>query len=282
MNLKKSTIPAVILITLITTFFANVASAEEEAAPEAKTYGVNLDLGFATIYNFRGLNTFQEEGQMDQNGAFFPSVTWSIGETGLYIGYWGAYQLSGNNIPEMVDGALGHEQDLYIGYDKSFGADDMFTFSAAFTYFFYPFASVEIDADNTVENPSIIEPLLGFGISAGVDLGLSVSYFAGIDDATKSLSHLYIKPSIAKSVSFGERFGLDMSLGMGFKVWTGEEGEKPEDNTVDLAIDFALPIALEGSLYAAPAVSLAWTNLDGVSAGNEYMVYGGLNIGADF
>ena len=281
MNFRKSIIPEVILITLLSTISASVAFAEEDTA-EAKTYGVNVDLGFATIYNFRGFNTFQEDSQMDQNGGFFPSVTWSIADSGLYIGYWGAYQLSGDNISDNVTGALGHEQDLYIGYDKSFGADDMFTFSAAFTYFFYPFATVVIDADNTVDNPSIIEPLLGFSIASVVDLGLNISYFAGVDDATKSLSHLYIKPSIGKSFSFGERFGLDMSLGAGFKVWTGEEGEKPEDNTVDLAFDFALPIALEGSLYAAPAVSLAWTNLDGVPAGQEYMVYGGLNIGADF
>jgi hypothetical protein len=278
MNFRKSTIPAVILITLLSTISANIAFAEEEAA-EAKTYGVNVDLGFATLYNFRGFNTFQEDGQMDQNGAFFPSVTWGIGDTGLYIGYWGAYQLSGDNISANVSGALGHEQDLYIGWDKSFGPDDMLTFSAAFTYFFYPFASVETE-DGTVENPSIIEPLLGFSVSSAIDLGISISYFAGVDDATKTLSHMYFKPSIGKSFSFGERFGLDMSLGAGFKIWTDEDG--PEDNTVDLAIDFALPIALEGSLYAAPAISLAWTNLDGVPAGDEYMVYGGLNIGADF
>ena len=279
MNFRKSTIPAVILITLLSTISANIAFAEEEAA-EAKTVGVNVDLGFATIYNFRGDNVFDDGKQMDQNGAFFPSVTWNIGETGLYVGYWGAYQLSGDSLSVNVTGALGHEQDLYLGWDKSFGPDDMLTFSAAFTYFFYPFATIELEDGTVVDNPSIVEPLLGFSIFSAVDLGITVSYFAGIDDATKTLSHLYVKPSIGKSFSFGERFGLDMSLGAGFKVWTDEDG--PEDNTVDLAFDFALPIALEGSLYAAPSVSLAWTNLNGVSADNEYMVYGGLNIGADF
>ncbi|MBN2717945.1 MAG: hypothetical protein JXX14_19000 [Deltaproteobacteria bacterium] len=273
MNFRKSIIPAVILITL----FTNVAFAQDDAAEESSA-GVNVDLGFATIYNFRGFNTFQEDSQMDQNGAFFPSVTWSIADTGLYIGYWGAYQLSGNNIAANVTGALGHEQDLYLGYDKSFGADDMFTVSLAFTYFFYPFATGMDDDGEEIGNPSIIEPLVGFSVSTVVDLGLSLSYFAGVDDSTSGLTHLYIKPSIGKSISFGERFGLDMGFGAGFKVWK----EDIDDNVVDLSFDFALPIALEGSLYAAPSVSLAWTNLEGVGAGNEYMVYGGLNIGADF
>ena len=289
MNFRKAIIPAVILITL----FTNIALAEEEAAEE-KSYGVNVDLGFATIYNFRGYNTFQEDSQMDQNGAFFPSVTWSIGETGLYLGYWGAYQLSGDNISANVTGALGHEQDLYVGWDKSFGPDDMLTFSAAFTYFFYPFATgVDEDGDK-VDNPSIVEPLIGFSVSSVVDLGLNVSYFAGVDGSTEGLSHLYIKPTIGKSFSFGERFGLDMGLGAGFKVWK----EDIDNNVIDLSFDFALPIALEGSLYAAPSVSFAWTNIDEVEtgemdangnavmakvgAGDEYMVYAGLNIGADF
>ncbi|MBN2529801.1 MAG: hypothetical protein JXR76_25645 [Deltaproteobacteria bacterium] len=278
MKFRKSIIPAVVLITL----FTNVAIAEEAA--EEKSYGVNVDLGFATIYNFRGVNTFAEDSQMDQNGAFFPSVTWSIGETGLYLGYWGAYQLSGNNISENVTGALGHEQDLYIGWDKSFGPDDMMTFSVAFTYFFYPFAKGLANNGDEINNPSIVEPLVGFSLSSVVDLGLTLSYFAGVDDSTSGLTHLYIKPSIGKSVSFGERFGLDMGFGAGFKVWK----EDIDDNVVDLSFDFALPIALEGSLYASPSVSLAWTNFEKtetgakIPAGKEYMVYAGLNIGADF
>ena len=274
MNFRKAIIPAVILITL----FTNVAFAQDDAAEESSA-GINVDLGFATIYNFRGLNSFAEESQMDQNGAFFPSVTWAIGDSGVYVGYWGAYQLSGNNITDNVYGALGHEQDLYVGYDKSFGADDMMTLSLAFTYFFYPFATENVAG---AENPSIIEPLVGFSVATGVDLGLSLSYFAGVDDATKSLSHLYIKPSIGKSVSFGERFGLDMGVGVGFKVFTDSDLEDKTSNAVDLAIDFAMPIALEGSLYAAPSVSLAWTNLEDTPAGEEYMVYMGLNVGADF
>ena len=48
------------------------ADVEEE---EAKSYGINIDMGFATIYNFRGFNSFQESTQQDANAAFFPSIT---------------------------------------------------------------------------------------------------------------------------------------------------------------------------------------------------------------
>lgn len=284
MNFRKLTIPAILLVSLLT----NVAFAQEETKePEAKTYGVNIDMGLASIYNFRGLNSFQETSQQDRNAAFFPSITWAIGDSGVYVGYWGAYQLSGNNKTAMVNGALGHEQDLYVGWDTSFGPDDMLTFSAAFTYFFYPFSNLE-EADN----PSIIEPLVGFSASSFIDFGLNLSFFAGIDDATSPLSHLYINPSIAKSFSFGQRFGMDLAFGAGFKVFTDSDTRDAGENTVDLVFDAAMPIALEGTLYLAPAISMAWTNLDRIATGettsreatvgDEYMIYGSLNIGADF
>jgi len=280
MRFAKSIIPAVILFTL----FTQIAVAQEDAAEE-KTYGINVDLGFATIYNFRGLNTFADSSQMDQNGAFFPSVTWSILDTGVYLGYWGAYQLSGHNIAANVRDALGHEQDLYVGYEKSFGKDEMFTFTGQLTYFFYPFATwYEEPMGNQgkkIGNPSLIEPLVGLSVATGVDLGLNFSWFQGLDDSTKGLSHLYIRPTIAKSISLGDRFGLDMGFGAGFKVFLDSDTDK-SNNAVDLSFDFALPIALEGSLYATPAVSLVWTNLNDLNAGDEYMVYGSLNIGADF
>lgn len=269
------------------------APTEEE---EAKSYGVNIDFGFATIYNFRGYNSFQDSSQQDRHAAFFPSITWGIGDTGLYVGYWGAYQMSGNNKTAMVEGALGHEQDLYVGWDKSFGPDEMLTFSAAFTYFFYPFATATADNGDEIGNPSIIEPLVGLGVSSFIDFGLSLSFFAGVDDSTKPLTHLYIKPTIGKSFSFGERFGMDLGFGAGFKVWTDDDMSDAGENTVDLTFDAALPIALEGSLYLAPAISMAWTNLDQITetdaagvettrdahVGDEYMIYGSLNIGADF
>ena len=59
-------------------------AATEETARES--IGLNLDLGFATAYVFRGANVFQEDGQMNQNMLIAPGITWSIFDTGLSIG----------------------------------------------------------------------------------------------------------------------------------------------------------------------------------------------------
>lgn len=269
-----------------------MAVAETETTPveEKKSAGVNVDVGLATLYNFRGYNTFKESSQMDQNALFAPSITWSIFDTGLYLGYWGAYQLSGDNKTEMVEGALGHEQDLYLGYDLGF-ADDLVTLSFAFTYYFYPFAAEDADGK---KNPSIIEPLIGLSIATVVDLGLKISYFHSIQDSIAGLRHAYFNFSAGKSFAFNDIFGMDLGMGLGIKAWANDAS--PEDNRFDLHFDWSVPIHLTEQLYVSPALHLAWTDLDSVTttdatgvevtrdalAGDEYMVYASINIGADF
>ena len=273
---------------------AEEAAPEEAAEEEKKSAGVNVDVGLATIYNFRGLNSFQESSMMDQNALFAPSVTWAIFDTGLYLGYWGAFQLSGDNKREMVDVGLGHEQDLYIGYDLGL-ADDLVTLSFAFTYFFYPFADEDVAG---TANPSIIEPLVGISIATVLDLGLNISYFHGIQDEIKAVRHAYFNFSVGKSFTFNDTFGMDLGMGLGIKAWV----EDVNYNRVDLHFDWAVPIHLTEQLYVAPALHFSWTDLDTVAsgldddlttadvdesirdarAGDEYMVYASINIGADF
>jgi len=265
---------------------ATAAPAEEEK----KSAGVNVDVGLATIYNFRGLNTFMENSMQDQNALFAPSVTWSIFDTGLYLGSWGAYQLSGNNKKEMVDVGLGHEQDLYIGYDLGL-ADDLLTLSFAFTYYFYPFA--DEDAAGAA-NPSIIEPLVGISIATVIDIGLNISYFHAIQDGIAGLRHAYFNFSLGKSFEFNNIFGMDLGMGLGIKAWANDDS--PTDNRFDLHFDWAIPIHLTEQLYVSPALHFSWTDLETVTylddtgaeasrdatAGDEYMVYGSINFGADF
>lgn len=257
---------------------APVEEAPAEAEPEAekKSAGVNVDVGLASIYNFRGANVFMENSMMDQNALFAPSVTWAIFDTGLYIGYWGAFQLSGDNRAERVRSGYGHEQDLYIGYDLGL-ADDLITLSFAFTYFFYPFAE---EADAGATNPSIIEPLVGISIATVIDIGLNISYFHAIQDGIASLRHAYFNFSLGKSFTFNKYVGMDLGMGLGIKAWANEDS--PDDNIFDLHFDWGVPIHITEQLYVSPALHLAWTDLDGLSAGDEYMIYGSMNIGADF
>lgn len=264
------------------------ASEEAEAEEEASSAGINVDVGISTIYNFRGYNSFQENSQQDQNAAFFPSLTWSVFDTGLYMGYWGAYQLTGDNKSEMVAGALGHEQDLYIGYDLGM-ADDLLTLSFAFTYFFYPFADEDL---NGTGNPSIIEPLVGLGISTVLDLGFTVSYFHGIQDDIDFLRHVYFNLSAGKGFEFNDTFGMNLGMSFGAKVWI----EENDSNRFDLLFDWSVPISLTEQLYLEPGIHLGWTDLESITevaddgtvstrdahGGDEFMVYGSVNIGADF
>ncbi len=270
---------------------------------EKKSAGVNVDVGLATIYNFRGANVFKESKMMDQNALFAPSVTWSIFDTGLSLGYWGAFQLSGDNKRFNVDYGLGHEQDLILGYSKGF-ADDLVSLDLAFTYYFYPFAQEDIAG---CANPSIIEPMVGVSIATAVDIGFHVSYFHAIQKEIDLLRHAYFNFSLGKSFTFNDIFGMDLGMGLGIKAWIkNSDGEKLPDNRVDLHFDWSVPIHLTEQLYVAPALHFSWTDLKYVSvasgvdddpgtadvdesmmdiparAGDEYMIYASLNVGADF
>ncbi len=68
-----------------------------------KRYGINLDFGFASAYLFRGINMFQNNGQMNQHTLLAPSITWQVFDTGLSIGYIGVYQLNGGNTSKLID-----------------------------------------------------------------------------------------------------------------------------------------------------------------------------------
>lgn len=304
MDFSKKMLSSLFLLTLVVTLATSQAFGQTDAeasasapapapAAEDETIGMNIDFGVATHYNFRGLNVFQSSSQQETKPAFFPSVTQSFGSTGLYLGYWGAFQINGDNRGDLVAGALGHEQDVYVGWDKSFGPGEMLTFSAMATYFFYPFAG-----DDDVALPSYVEPLLGFGVSTFVDLGVSVSYFIGLDDLTSPYTHLYIKPSVGKSFSFSDKVGMDLGLGVGFKVWSDDD-TADAGNTVDVAFDVAVPIAVAGSFYVSPSISMVWTNLEGeadtgevdadgdpitrdYNAGDQGFVVAAINFGADF
>ena len=128
---------------------------------------------------------------------------------------------------------------------------------------------------------------MGLSFALPVDMGLNLSYFAGLGDLS-SFSYLYIAPWLGKSFSFGDHLGMDLSLGFGFKVFTDEATRDAGDNVVDINFGASFPISLPDGFYVAPAINAAWTNFEtngaGMNAtvGDEYMIYGSLSVGADF
>lgn len=260
---------------------APMAEPEEEPAVEAEesddSVGISLGVGIASIYNFRGYNTFKRSAQNEQKGLFAPSFEWSIGDSGLALGYWGAFQLTGGNRSEMVATGLGHEQDLYLSWGKDF-ADGLVGLSFAFTYFFYPFASDDADTGAGTANPSIIEPLIGLSISTVLDIGITASYFHGLQDEMKGVRHAYFNLSLGKGFEFNDTFGMNIGAALGVKAWV----EENDDNVVDLVLDWSIPIALTDELSVEPGIHLAWSNFENTPAGDEYMVYWTTDIGASF
>jgi uncharacterized protein (TIGR02001 family) len=238
--------------------------------------GLNLDLGVASAYLFRGFNVFQEDGQMNQNAMVAPGLTYAVGDTGLSVGYWGAFQVLGSNIGANIDGALGAEQDLYASYDMAL--NDALSLSAGLCYYFYPLADADM---NGASVPSYLEPAVSLGWAGPVDVSLGAAYFWGVQDqpGIRGISYLYVPVSVGKSLSLSDSVGLDLSAGYGFKLWKG--GNDGAANVHDVLIGAGVPIALGERAYLAPAVNAAWTDLGDLGIGDELAVFGGLNVGVD-
>jgi hypothetical protein len=257
---------------------AQGVSADEAAEPtalaESAPVGVNIDLGLAGIYSFRGLNVFQSSSPMDQNALFAPSVTWSIFDTGLSLGYWGGYQATGDNIPQLIDAGLGAEQDFAVGYSADL-PDDL-SLSGSVVLYLYPFADA---AAAGATAPAYLEPGVCLSWSDVVTLSLGLSYMAGLQDALAGSRYLYVNPSVSYSLPFGSAFSFDFSAGFGYKLFN--HPDETTNNVFDVLLGIAAPIALPSGFYLAPSLNLAWTNLDGRSVGDEFSFWGGVNVGVD-
>ena len=250
------------------------STASEEAGRES--IGLNLDLGYATAYVFRGANVFQEDGQMNQNMLLAPGITWSIFDTGLSIGYWGAFQISGDNIGANIDGALGVEQDLFLAYELSLPHDLGLSFGLV--YYFYPAADENVAGASV---PSYLEPGVGFGYFGVLDVGINIAYFLGLQDepGIRGISYLYINPYVGKSFDLDEHVGLVLGLGYGFKLF--KEGNDGAANVHDVTLTIGVPIRPTEIFYITPGVNLAWTNIPSEDFGGELVFWGGLNVGVD-
>lgn len=239
--------------------------------------GLTIDLGLATSYVFRGWNLFQKDDQQDVALLLSPSVAWSIFDSGVTVGYWGAFQISGPNIQGNIDAALGLESDLFVLYDLALPAD--LTLGFALTAYLYPAAD---EAVVGASFPAYIEPAARLTWSSVVDVSLGLAYFFGVQDqpAIRGISYLYLNPTVSKSFPLLPILSLDVKAGYGFKVF--QEGNGGRSNVHDLLVGVALPIRPWGGLYVTPAVSAAWTDVEGKAFAKEIVVWGGLNVGYTF
>jgi hypothetical protein len=265
-------------------FCSTVALAQDQAAPpgqpgatppaqdEGGGVGLNVDLEVASAYVWRGANVWNAVDQQTQYLTLFPSLGVSVAS--FSAGYWSAYQLTGSNKGDNVDANLGAEQDLYASYDL--GLSEELTLSFLATYYFYPFGT---------DYGHAIEPGAGIGYSGPVDAGLNLLFFKGIDDATDAISHIYINPSVGKSIGLTDSLELGVGVGFGYKVWTHEDMDTALGNNWDVQGDVGVTYAMD-SFYVSPAVHVAYTDKSEEDPGtgetaHGLTYWGGANVGYD-
>lgn len=237
--------------------------------------GLALDLGVSSVYVFRGFNMFQKDSQWNQHAFLAPSLTWTIGQSGFQVGYWGAFQFLGDNVGAAIDAGFGAEQDLIVSYSRPLAGD--VSAGLAFTAYLYPAAKESVAGTNC---PVYLEPALFVTWPGPVDLGLRLAYYHGVQGAVSAYRYVYFTPTVGKTLPLSERVSLALSASAGFKGFLDTTTPTSKTNRFDVLVSAGLPITLVGTFYVKPSVSWAWTDLDGKSASESMVVFGGVNLGA--
>jgi hypothetical protein len=253
---------------------ADAAAAATLAAPTAAEPAVSLtlDAGLSTAYAFRGLNTFQAAGSTEMAALFSPSVTVGLGDSGVSLGWWGGFQVTGPDAAAFVDAGLGAEQDVIVAYSHPLGED--VKVGAGLTGYLYPFAA---EAVAGTAAPVYVEPSASIAWAGGVDLGLQVAYTYGVQDALSGARYVYVHPTVGKTVTLPGGLALSAGLSGGYKGY-GEGG--PTDNLWDLGADLAVQKDFDGGYYLRPGAHAVWTDRAGATFGESSFAWFGLNAGA--
>jgi len=236
---------------------------------------LNIDVEAASAYVWRGINMFGVN-QNTQAFSVFPSLTLTSGA--LSLGYWGAYQLSGDNKSELVDSGVGGQNNFILKYSGS--GDNGLAYAAMLTYWIYPFADAEVAGTDT---PMYIEPGAGISYLAGADLGLYVGYYRGLQTVTEPASFLYINPSIGKTFPINSDLGLALSLSGGYKVFTNDP--PAEDRALDLALNVSMAIPFDDT-YITPQLHAAYATRDDAVVpdaefSDSFVAWAGVHVGYD-
>jgi hypothetical protein len=236
---------------------------------------LNIDVEGASAYVWRGINMFGVN-QNTQVFSVFPSLTLTSGA--LSLGYWGAYQLSGDNRSALVDSGVGGQNNFVLKYSGS--GDGGLAYSAMLTYWIYPFADEEVAGTAT---PMYIEPGAGISYLAGADLGLYIGYYRGLQTVTEPASFLYINPSIGKTFPLSSDIALALGLSGGYKVFTNDPPS--EDRALDLALNVSVAIPFEDT-YITPQVHAAYATRDDAVVpdaqfSDSFIAWVGVHVGHD-
>jgi hypothetical protein len=242
------------------------------ASSAAPSQLINVDVETASAYVWRGLNMFGEN-QNTQNFSVFPSLTAIFG--GFSIGYFGAFQLSGDNKVENVDRGVGAQQTLIMKYSGSVA--DNLSYTAGLIYWIYPFAN---EAANT-DLPMAAEPGAGLTYTTAVDVGLYVGYYRPLQDVNRAASFVYISPSVSKTLPITADIDLALGLSAGYKAYTNLPSGQDPDKAFDLTLNAGATMPYS-DMYVTPQVHAAFvTRRSDVNAdfGDEFIAWAGVHVG---
>jgi hypothetical protein len=252
---------------------ADTGAAEAESVSNtAPRHLINVDVETASAYVWRGLNLFGES-QNTQNLSVFPSLTAIFGS--FSVGYFGAFQLSGDNKVDNVDRGVGAQQTLIMKYSGS--VTDDIGYTAGLIYWIYPFAN---EAANT-DLPMAVEPGAGLTYTTAVDVGLYVGYYRPLQDVNRAGSFVYISPSVGKALPITADIDLALGLSAGYKAYTNLPSGQDPDKAFDLTLNAGATLPFS-DMYVTPQVHAAFvTRRSDVNAdfGDEFIAWAGVHVG---
>ena len=212
----------------------------------------------------------QSDSQRDVHGLFEPSLTYTVPGTGLSFGYWGGYQINGENAADLIAAGVGHEQDVIVRYSGELVKS--LTLAGVLTGYIYPFAGENV-AGTAV--PTYLEPGVSLAYSGPLEVALAVSYMIGIQDVIDNYRYLYLNPTVSKTFDLSGVADLAMGVGFGFKLYNYPS--RMPDNRFDIRFDWGVPLNLGDGLTVTPGVHFGWTDLHGEAAlADGYLVWASL------
>jgi hypothetical protein len=244
---------------------------------------INIDVQAASAYVWRGLNLYGEQHN-SQTLAVFPSLTAKFG--GFSIGYFGGFQLTGDNKTAVVDAGPGAEQDLILKYSGAL--NDELSYSAGLVVWTYPFADSDVTNTDLLMS---IEPGAGVTYASVVDVGFYAGYFRPLQEYNEAISFVYLSPSVGKTVPITADLPLTLSLSAGYKAYTNLPSGADADRAFDLTLNAGTTFPF-ANMYVTPQVHAAFVtrmdDLDPVTPGNQeaelsdqFVAWAGVNVGYD-
>jgi len=243
-------------------------AASEAAGEEAEGLGIGVELGLGSLYYFRGANLFQ--GPVEPQGVqhLFTSATLSWSRGPFTIGYFTAFQLTGDVRARMDDGS-GAEQDLFAAFEFPAGP---FTGTVGANAYTYPFGT---RAGTGVDFLAYADPFLALAWAGLVDAKLQVFWYRPLPAAAADQGYVYFNPMVGKGFELSGAISLQFAGCMGYKLATGNFGD---DQVWDAMAGAKLAWKV-GDFTLAPGVNAGWSNLVGKSFADGLMFWGSLTAG---